>query len=74
MVSVPDVVGDAEGPGVADIRQLLLETTVVREFSATVPSGTIISTSPAAGTSVAEGTMVTVRVSKGPEPSPSPST
>lgn len=73
MVAVPDVVGDAESVGLAALRSARFETTVVRDFSSTVPSGTIISTNPTAGTIVPEGTVVTVRVSKGPEPEPSPS-
>jgi beta-lactam-binding protein with PASTA domain/tRNA A-37 threonylcarbamoyl transferase component Bud32 len=73
MVTVPDVVGDPEGPAIAAIRSLGLETTTTHQYSPTVPTGNVISTNPVAGTSVAEGTTVTVQVSDGPEPSPSPS-
>lgn len=73
MVTVPDVVGDPEGPAIAAIRSLGLETTTTHQNSPTVPAGNVISTNPVAGTSVAEGTTVTVTVSDGPEPSPSPS-
>jgi serine/threonine-protein kinase len=73
MVTVPNVVGDQEGPAIAEIRALKLETTTTHQNSPTVPAGQVISTNPVAGTSVAEGTTITVRISDGPTPPPSPS-
>ncbi|MCJ7826664.1 MAG: PASTA domain-containing protein, partial [Demequinaceae bacterium] len=72
MVIVPDVVGDPEASAIAQIRQALLQTKVTSVYSTTVAAGLVISTSPSAGTSVAEGTTVTLTVSLGPEPPPNP--
>ena len=72
MVTVPDVVGHQQASAVAQVRQALLQTTVNEVYSATIPSGQVISTNPSAGASVAENTMVTIVVSKGTEPPPSP--
>jgi serine/threonine-protein kinase len=72
MVIVPDVVGDPEASAIAQVRQALLETTVTRVNHPTVPVGMVISANPSAGTSLAEGTVVTLTVSLGPVPPPSP--
>jgi len=72
MVTVPDVVGDPETSAIAQIRQALLDTNVTRVYSTTVTEGLVISQSPAASSSQPEGTIVTLTVSLGPEPPPSP--
>ncbi len=72
MVSVPNVVGNLESQAIAAIRALNLEATTTHQNSATVPAGHAISTSPAVGTSVAEGTVITVYISDGPVPTPTP--
>jgi serine/threonine-protein kinase len=72
MVNVPDLVGDLEASAVAQIQQLLLEANITRVYSVTVPVGKVISQNPAASTSVAQGTTVSITVSLGPEPPPSP--
>src|SRR5205814_8575013 len=66
-VSVPNVVGQthAASPCTTPFRGLTLGT-VTMQSSTTVASGTVISESPTAGTSVAKGSAVNLVVSSGP--------
>jgi hypothetical protein len=67
MVAVPNVVGNAQAAATAAITGAGLTLgTVSKQSSNTVPSGNVISESPAAGTSVASGSAVALVVSSGP--------
>ncbi|MCJ7710058.1 MAG: PASTA domain-containing protein, partial [Chloroflexi bacterium] len=74
LVRVPDVVGQAESQAIATLTSAGL---IVRRsgsvFDEALPAGAVVTTSPAAGVSVAKGTIVDYVVSKGPEPTPAPS-
>lgn len=74
MVDVPNIIGQPEASAIAAINgaNLVAVTPVTREFSLTVPSGRVISCDPGVGTSVPEGTSVTIVVSKGLDPGPPP--
>ncbi len=68
-VSVPDVVGMTQAAADTAITSASLALgTVTQTYSATVPTGDVVSQLPAAGTSVPPGTTVNLDVSKGPEP------
>jgi serine/threonine-protein kinase len=68
-VAVPDIVHSAKS--FADAAAVLqghgLSAVEDDEFSDSVPKGQIIATSPAAGAQAANGSAVTVTVSKGPD-------
>jgi beta-lactam-binding protein with PASTA domain len=65
-VSVPNVVGDTQAAASTAITGAGLTVgTVTTQSSGTVPSGDVISESPAAGTSVASGSAVNLVVSSG---------
>ncbi len=65
-VSVPDVVGLTQTAAAATITNAgLILGVVTQQSSATVPAGSVISQSPAAGTSVADGSAVNLVVSSG---------
>jgi len=66
-VTVPDVVGMAQGDAEAEITSAGLAVgTVTTQCSDTVPAGSVISQSPAAGTSVQPGLAVNLVISSGP--------
>lgn len=69
-VLVPDVddPGTTQAAATAAIEGVGLVVAVVTAYSATVPAGEVISQDPAAGSSVAPGSTVTITVSLGPEP------
>jgi beta-lactam-binding protein with PASTA domain/predicted Ser/Thr protein kinase len=69
-VTVPDVAGQSEQQAGATLRRVGLDPVPSLHASATVPSGQVISQSPAAGTRVDKGSRVDVVVSGGPESSP----
>jgi hypothetical protein len=70
-VSVPNVVGDTQAAATAAITSAgLVVGTVTVAFSSTVPSGNVISESPAAGTLVVAGSVVNLVVSTGPGGTP----
>jgi serine/threonine-protein kinase len=70
-VKVPSVTGSSYDSAKSLIESYGLKVSRGEDqYSSTVSSGTVISTSPASGTSVAPGTTVTITVSKGPEPQP----
>jgi len=64
-VTVPDVVGDTEAAGTAEIEALGLTVTATTANSSSVAAGLIISQSPAAGAEVAPGSAVAIVVSLG---------
>jgi serine protease len=65
-VAVPSVVGQAQTAATSALTGAgLVVGTVTTESSTTVPSGSVISQSPAAGTSVQSGTSVSLVVSSG---------
>ena len=66
-VSVPTVAGQPQEEAESALREAGLDVTVEEVFSDTVDKGTVVETSPAAGTLVERGTSVMVRVSKGAE-------
>jgi len=66
-VSVPDVINQPEGVASNRLGQAGFSVNIVRQSSATVTSGNVISTNPAAGTKAAKGSQVTMVVSSGPE-------
>jgi hypothetical protein len=68
LVTVPDVVGDTQIDGTAELEALLFVVAVETAHSSTVPAGTIISQSPAAGIDAVEGSTVTITVSLGEAP------
>lgn len=69
MVTVPDVVGMLQSDAEATITAASLTVgTIGTALSSTVPLDHVISHDPAAGASVAEGTLVNMLVSLGPAP------
>jgi len=64
-VTVPDLSELARPRAVADVESAGLVADVQRSFSLTLPRGAVISQDPAAGARVAEGSTVTVVVSRG---------
>jgi serine/threonine-protein kinase len=67
MISVPQVTGQPLASAQAMLRQAgLTPGRVVRQVSATIPAGIVISTSPGAGTSQPQPQPVTLVVSAGP--------
>ena len=69
MISVPNVVGLLQANAQSAITSAGLTVgTITQAYSATVPSGNVISQSPAAGISVAPGTTVNLTVSLGTGP------
>jgi len=68
-VTVPDVVGLTQASAQTAIAAANLNVgAVTQEYSATVPAGTVMNQSPAAGASVAVGSTVDLWVSLGPAP------
>jgi formylglycine-generating enzyme required for sulfatase activity len=68
-VAVPDVVGQTQAAASAAITGANLAVgAITQEFSATVPSGSVISQTLVAGTLVSPGTVMALTVSKGPQP------
>ena len=65
--SVPDVSERTYDEAAAALDRIGLVAVRTDVFSDTVPAGKVVSTSPGTGASVARGSKVTVRVSKGPE-------
>ena len=63
---VPDVVGMTQANAIAALSGVGLTDTIVMTCSDTVPAGSVISTDPIAGTSVAVGSSVELTVSNGP--------
>ena len=66
MVTVPNVIGSTQTAALNTLTSAGLNGTVTYANSVTVPSGTVISQTPLAGTSVATGSAVALVVSSGP--------
>lgn len=66
-VMVPDLTGRSQQEGVKALEDLGLRVDIIDEPSPDVPRGTIIRTNPAAGSSLQEGTSVSLTVSSGKE-------
>lgn len=72
-VAVPDLVGMTEQGAAKALEQAGLKVgKVVSEQSDKGPAGTVITQDPAAGSQVAEGSLVALTVSSGASPSPPP--
>ncbi len=72
-VAVPGVVGQTQDAAAAVLVNANLTVgTVTQQYSATVPAGTVLSQSPAAGDTVLPGTPVLLVVSRGVQPSVMP--
>ncbi len=65
LVTVPDVVGETQAAGTAELETALFLVSVKEAYSSTVAKGLIIEQSPAGGTEAAEGSTVTITVSLG---------
>ncbi|MCR5665452.1 MAG: Stk1 family PASTA domain-containing Ser/Thr kinase [Eubacterium sp.] len=66
-ISVPDVTGYEESSAINTLEDKGLKYTREYEYSDSVASGKVISTSPEAGSSVKEGDTVTITISQGVE-------
>jgi len=67
-VQVPNVVGRLRSNAVDTLRGQNLNVSTIEEFSDSVANGNVISQNPSAGSSVTQGSTVTIVVSKGREP------
>ena len=65
-VAVPNMVGETGVNATVKLKAAKLQSKNVRQTSATVAKGRVMSQDPAAGTNVAEQTVVTLTVSDGP--------
>jgi beta-lactam-binding protein with PASTA domain len=74
LVNVPDVIGQTEAQAIATLTAagLTVRRTGTVDDDA-VQAGSIVSTAPAAGSSVGSGTVVSYEVSSGPAATPTPS-
>lgn len=68
LITVPDVAGLTQAAAEAAIAGAGLNSSATTAFSDTVPVGVVISQTPAAGTDVASGSVVSLVVSAGPAP------
>jgi beta-lactam-binding protein with PASTA domain len=68
--TVPNVVGQTQAEATDALKQAGLGTKVISNYSADVAKGDVYSQSPAQGTLVAPGTVVSIHVSNGPPPAP----
>lgn len=66
-VQVPNVVGKDSSSAHSDLQQAGLKFSDTQDFSDSVPEGSVISQSPAAGGDVDKGSEVTLTISKGPD-------
>jgi serine/threonine-protein kinase len=65
---VPDVIGDSEKDAKKALKEEGFKVKASKEFSETVPEGSVIRTIPGAGEKADAGTEVTIVVSKGTQP------
>ncbi|MGH2902451.1 MAG: Stk1 family PASTA domain-containing Ser/Thr kinase [Solirubrobacteraceae bacterium] len=65
-ITVPEVVGQTEAVALARLRAANLEPVASSTASPTVPSGLVISATPASGSEVGKGARVSILVSTGP--------
>jgi eukaryotic-like serine/threonine-protein kinase len=70
--TVPSVIGDSATDAVAALKDAHLNAKVV-QVTSNSPSNTVIDQTPSAGASVDQGSAVTLKVSKGPQPIAVPS-
>ncbi|MEQ9470370.1 MAG: PASTA domain-containing protein, partial [Roseitalea porphyridii] len=70
--TVPNVVGLAQSTAVAAIAAASLTDAVTSVYHPTIPSGTVVTQSPAGGSVVADGSLVAIDVSQGPAPATVP--
>ncbi len=69
LVAVPNVIGQTQAAASTQIVGAnLVVGTITQTYSATVPSGTVISQTPSAGSSVSPGSAVLLTVSRGVQP------
>lgn len=66
-VAMPQVVGLSSAEAQAAIKQVGLTSAVTRDFSETIPNGTVLRTVPEAGVKARKGRDVSIVVSKGQE-------
>jgi len=72
-VSVPDLRGMSEADALTELGSIGLRAGErTRAYHSSIAAGDVISTDPAAGERVREGTAVDYRVSRGPRPTPTP--
>jgi len=71
-VPVPPLAGQPAGDAQAALEADGFAVTVAKQFSDTVPAGSVIGTQPASGTKIPRGSPVTLMVSKGPQTFPMP--
>jgi len=72
-VTVPNVVGATQTAAQQTLASANLAVgTITRVYHATVPSGSVVNQTPAAGSSIAAGTAVNLTVSSGPAPTNPP--
>jgi serine/threonine-protein kinase len=67
LVTVPDVSGRSESDAKKTLTDDGFNVTTTHIYSTTTNSGLVIDTNPSAGSSVAKGSTVKLRISKGPE-------
>lgn len=67
-VKVPNVTGQSESQATTALRNAGLEAASYEVFSDTVAKGTVVGQMPAAGASVARGTVIAIAVSQGKAP------
>ena len=65
-VKVPKLAGQTQAAATAALTKAGLKVTTSQDYSKSVPSGSVISTSPGPGASVAKGGTVNLVVSQGP--------
>ena len=71
---VPDVVGLIEAQARSDLAQAGFEVQIVEQESATARAGSVLAQSPAAGSELSRGSLVTITVATSPPPPPPPPT
>jgi beta-lactam-binding protein with PASTA domain len=71
-LSMPSVVGQAQGTAEQQLQNDGLTVAVAQQFDAAIPAGQVISTDPAAGASVRKDSTVTLEVSRGADRPPVP--
>jgi beta-lactam-binding protein with PASTA domain len=69
---VPPVVGETQADATTILTEAGFKVTVKKQFSDAQPAGVVFAQSPEAGISLKLGQPVTIFVSDGPEPSPTP--
>lgn len=71
-VTMPNLLGKTKDSAVAKLKALLIDVGSISEVESDSAAGTVIWQSIDSGESVAEHTVVYLKVSKGPKPTPSP--